>query len=63
VRGSLAPDTVESRTGSLDSDVYILGGGFADGADRLLSGGVDNFELLFLDTLDELVVDEPSRDG
>lgn len=53
------PGTLESGTGSLDSDVDILLGGFVDGSDGLLIGRVDSLEGLALDTLDKLVVDEP----
>lgn len=55
----IAPDTLESLAGSGDSDIDILLGGLVDGADDLLGSGVNDLEGLLVDTLDELVVDEP----
>ena len=55
----LAPGTLESLAGSLNGNIDILLGGLVDGADDLLGSGVDDLEGLFLDTLNELVVDEP----
>lgn len=58
VRGSELPGGVEGLAGSGDSKVDILLGTLADGGDDLLSGGVDNLELLLVDTLDPLAVNE-----
>lgn len=62
VRGGHAvPGTLEGGASGLDGNVDILLGGLVDGGDNLLVGGVDGLEGLALDTLDELVVDEPVR--
>jgi hypothetical protein len=54
----LPPLALESLAGSGDSQVDILLGTLADGGDDLLGGGVDNLELLLVDTLNPLAVDE-----
>lgn len=59
--GHAAPGTLEGGASGLDGNVDILLGGLVDGGDDLLVGGVDGLEGLALDTLDELVVDEPAR--
>lgn len=57
-RGSCAPLALKGLAGSSYGNIDILLGGFADGGDDLLGGGVDNFELLLVNTLNPLVVDE-----
>lgn len=57
------PGTLEGSASGLDGDIDILLGGLVDGGDDLLVGGVDGLEGLALDTLDELVVDEPAERG
>lgn len=59
--GSLPPCCVESLASSDNSDVDVLLGSFADRGDDLLSRGVDNLELLLVNTLNELAVDEPLK--
>jgi hypothetical protein len=61
LRSDLSPLTLESLAGSTDSQVDILLGTFADGADDLLGGGVDNLELLLVDTLNPLAIDEAAE--
>ena len=56
---SVLPDSLEALARSGHSDVDILLGGFADRGDDLLVGGVDDLELLLVNTLNPLVVDEP----
>lgn len=58
LRRSGPPLALESLAGSGDSQVDILLGTLADGGDDLLGGGVDNLELLLVDTLNPLAVDE-----
>ena len=53
------PGTLEGSASGLDGDVDILLGGLVDGGDDLLVSGVGSLEGLALDTLDELVVNEP----
>lgn len=55
----MLPGALQSFAGSLDGDVDILLRGLVDGDNGLLVVGVDGLEGLALDTLDELVVDEP----
>jgi hypothetical protein len=57
------PGALEGGASSLDGDIDILLGGLVDGGDDLFVGGVDGLEGLALDTLDELVVDEPAERG
>ena len=57
----LPPGTLKGITSSLDGDVDVLLGGFADGSDHLLRGGVDRLEFLLLNTLNPLIVDESGR--
>lgn len=57
--GHLLPGTLEGLAGGLDSDVDILLGSLVDGGDGLFGGGVQGFEGLAVNTLDEFVVDEP----
>jgi hypothetical protein len=59
--GHLLPGTLEGGTGSLDGDVYILLGSLVNRGDGFLVGGVESFKGLALDTLDELVVNEPGK--
>ena len=54
----LPPGPVEGLAGRLDSDVNILLASLLDACDNLFCGGVDNFEGLAINRLDELVVDE-----
>lgn len=56
---NLSPCCVESLAGSGNGQIDILLGTFADRGDDLLGGGVDDLELLLVDTLDPLVVNEP----
>jgi hypothetical protein len=56
------PVTLKGSASGLDGDVDILLGGLVDGGDDLLVSGVDGLEGLALDTLDELVVDEPVKE-
>lgn len=53
-----APCGVESLASSGDCEIDILLGTLADLGDDLLGGGVNDVELLLVDTLDPLVVDE-----
>lgn len=57
--GSLPPYCVVSLASSGNSNVDILLGSFADRGNDLLGCGVDNLELLLINTLNELAVDEP----
>lgn len=54
----LLPGALEGLSGSGDSKVDILLGTLADGGDGLLGGGVDDLELLLVNTLNPLAVDE-----
>lgn len=58
-RGDLAPCSLESFPSGGDSEIDILLCGLADGGDNLLGGGIDGLELLFVNTLDPFVVNEP----
>lgn len=58
LRCGVPPFTVESLAGSSNSQVDILLSTFTDGGDDLLGGGVDDLELLLVDTLGPLAVDE-----
>lgn len=53
----LLPLALESLAGSGDGQVDILLSTLADGGDGLLGGGVDDLELLLVDTLNPLAVD------
>lgn len=55
---NLLPCGLEGLAGGGDSKVDILLGGFANGGDDLFGGGVDDLELLLVNTLNPLVVDE-----
>jgi hypothetical protein len=57
--GGLPPYCVVSLASGGNSNVNVLLGGFVDRGDDLLSGGVDDLELLLVNTLNELAVDEP----
>ncbi len=59
----LLPGGVEGLAGGGDGDVDILLGGLADRGNDLFGGGVDDFKLLLVDTLNPFVVNEPSRGG
>lgn len=61
MRGRRLPCTVEGLAGGRDGDVDVLLCGLADGCDDLLGGGVDDLELLLVDTLNPLIVNEPSE--
>lgn len=56
VGGGGLPDAVEGLAGGLDGEVDVLLGTLADGGDGLLGGGVDNLELLLVNTLNPLAV-------
>lgn len=58
---NLLPCGLERLAGGGDSKVDILLGGFANGGDDLFGGGVDDLELLLVNTLNPLVVDEPAE--
>jgi hypothetical protein len=58
VGGGELPLSVESLAGSGDGEIDVLLGTLADGGDDLLGGGVDDLELLLVDTLDPLAVNE-----
>lgn len=58
--GHTVPGTLEGSASGLDGDVDILLGSLVDGGDNLLIGRVEGLEGLTIDTLDKLVVDEPS---
>lgn len=60
LRSDFPPLALEGLAGRSDGNVDILLGGLVDGANDLLGGGVDDLESLAVDTLDELVVDEPA---
>lgn len=55
----LLPGCVESLAGSRDGGIDILLSSLADRSDDLFGGGVDDLELLLVNTLDPFVVDEP----
>lgn len=55
---SLLPFALEGLSGSGDSKVDILLGTLADGGDGLFGGGVDDLELLLVNTLNPLASDE-----
>jgi len=59
--GHIVPDALEGSASGLDGDVDILFGSLVHGDNGLLGGRVDGLEGLALDTLDELVVDEPGE--
>jgi len=56
-----APDALKGLAGRGNGDINILLGGLAYRDNDLLRGRVDDLELLLLNTLNELVVDEPDR--
>lgn len=53
-----SPFAFKGLAGSRDGDVDILLGGFMDGDDGFLIGGIDGFERLAVDAFDPFVVDE-----
>lgn len=59
--GGLPPLALEGLASGGDGQVDILLGTLADGGDDLLGGGVDNLELLLVDTLSPLAVDETAN--
>ena len=58
LRGLFPPRALKGLACGGDGDVDILLGGFVDGADDALVGGVDDFKCLAVYTFHELVVDE-----
>jgi len=58
VGGGELPGTVEGLAGGGDGEIDVLLGTLADGGDDLLGGGVDDLELLLVDTLGPLAVNE-----
>lgn len=48
-----------ARCGYGDVDIFL--GGFVDGCDGLLVGGIDCVEGFAIDAFDEFVVDEPGQ--
>ena len=54
----MAPCGVEGFAGDGDGVVDVFLGGFVDGDDGLLGGGVDALEGLAILAFDELIVDE-----
>lgn len=54
------PCCFECLSSSRYGEVNVLLGAFVDGSDDLFVRGVDDFELLLVDTLDPFAIDEPS---
>lgn len=57
LRDGFAPGC-EGGAGGVDGEVDVFGGAFADGGYEGFGGGVVDFEALFVDAFDPLVVDE-----
>jgi hypothetical protein len=59
-RRCVLPCGFECLSSSRYGEVDVLLGSFVDGSDDLFVRGVDDFELLLVDTLDPFAIDEPS---
>lgn len=58
VGGDGLPLSVKGLAGGGDGEIDVLLGTLADGGDDLLGGGVDDLDLLLVDTLNPLAVNE-----
>lgn len=63
LRCNLAPWAIKGLPRGGDGNVDILLSGLGNGADDLLSGGVDDLEGLLVYALDELIVDETEEES
>lgn len=59
-RRRVLPSGFECLSSSRHGEIDVLLGAFVDGSDDLFVRGVDDIELLLVDTLDPFTIDEPS---